>query len=124
METKNDCIFCKIVDKQIPAEVIFENEDFLSFLDINPRSPGHCLVIPKIHHRWVWDVEKAGQYFEIVKKIALAQKKALNTEIIYSLIHGIDIKHAHIWIYPDPKSVVGDKKDFKGNAQKIREALV
>ena len=118
-----NCIFCKIVKGEVPANKVYEDTNFLAFLDINPRSPGHTLVITKQHYRWVWDVPNAGKYFEITKKIALSQKKAMKTDIIYSNIHGIDMEHAHIWIYPEPQSVSGDKKDLKGNAEKIRQAL-
>ena len=117
-----NCIFCKIIKNEIPAYEVYEDKDFLAFLDINPRSPGHTLVIPKTHHRWVWDVPNAGAYFEVAKKIALAQKKAFDTDLILSRIHGIDVTHAHIWVYPD-ESVKGDKKDLPGNADKIKKAL-
>lgn len=43
------CLFCKIVNKEIPANVILEDEDFLAFHDINPKAPVHILVIPKVH---------------------------------------------------------------------------
>jgi len=43
------CLFCKIVNKEIPANIILENEDFIAFHDINPKAPVHILAIPKIH---------------------------------------------------------------------------
>ena len=49
VKTMNDCIFCKIADKTMPAKLISEKEHTLAFLDINPVSPGHTLVIPKAH---------------------------------------------------------------------------
>ena len=117
-----DCIFCKIVKKDIPAHIVYEDGDFLAFLDINPQSPGHALVIPKKHYRWVWDVPNAGEYFEVVKKVALAQKKAFKTDFVLSKIVGEDVPHAHIWVYPD-KEVKGDKKDFETNKKNIIEGL-
>ena len=116
-----DCVFCKIINKEIPAEVVYEDNDFLAFLDINPRSPGHVQVIPKNHFRFVWDVpeEKIGDYFKVVKKIALAQKKAFGQDIIHGRVEGKEVPHAHFWVYPDPETS-GDKKDFKTNAEKIR----
>ena len=116
----DDCIFCKIVRKEIPAEVVYEDINFLAFLDINPRSPGHALVIPKEHHRWVWDVPNAGEYFEVAKKVALAQRKAFGTEAIWSQVIGDEVPHAHIWVFPHPEEAQGDKKDFSGNGEKIR----
>ncbi len=117
-----NCIFCKIVSKEIPANVVYEDADFLAFLDIRPQSPGHALVIPKKHYRWVWDVPNAGAYFEVVKKIALAQKKAFKTDFVLSKIIGEEVPHAHIWVFPD-SGVEGDKSDFAGNAEKIRKEL-
>jgi histidine triad (HIT) family protein len=117
-----NCIFCKIVNKEIPAHVVYEDENFLAFLDIHPKSPGHCQVIPKEHYRWVWEVPNAGEYFEVAKKIALAEQKAFNTEHILSKIDGADVPHAHIWIYPNLE-VKGDPKDFEGNASKIKSNL-
>lgn len=116
------CIFCKIVAGEIPAYKVYEDENFLAFLDINPQSPGHTQVITKKHYRWVWDVPNAGAYFEVVKKIALAQRKAFDTDFILSKIIGDEISHAHIWIYPN-SNISGNKSDFAGNASKIRRAI-
>ena len=119
MET---CIFCKIVKKEIPAHVVYEDDNFLAFLDINPTSPGHVQVIPKQHYRWVWDVPNVGAYFEVARKIAQAQQKAFGTEWIKEKIDGQDVPHAHIWVYPGPEAE-GDPKDFETNKNKIIEAL-
>ncbi len=114
-----NCIFCKIVRGEVPAEKVYEDNNFLAFLDIRPLSPGHTLVIPKKHYRWVWDVENTGDYFEIAKKIAKAQMKAFDTDFILSKIVGDEVPHAHIWIFPNDK-VKGNKNDLPGNAEKIR----
>ncbi len=121
MEQQN-CVFCKIIKGDIPSYKIFENENFFAFLDNHPQSPGHVQVIPKEHHRWVWDVPQTGEYFEIVRKIALAQQKAFNTDWILSKIVGDEVEHAHIWVYPN-SNVSGDKKNFEENAEKIRKFL-
>ena len=114
-----DCIFCKIVGGEIPVTKVYEDENFLAFLDIHPQSPGHAQVIPKTHYRWVWDVPDAGAYFELVRKIALAQRKAFGTEWILSRIVGDEVPHAHIWVFPE-NGATGDKNDLPGNAEKIR----
>lgn len=118
-----NCIFCKIIAKEIPAHIVYEDADFLAFLDINPQSPGHTLVIPKKHFRWVWDTPNVGTYFEIVAKIALAQQKAFGIEAIHSKIVGEEVPHAHIWIFPDPASALGNKKDFEKNKEKVRKEI-
>lgn len=95
-----ECVFCKIVAKQIPAFVVYEDEKFLAFLDINPLNPGHTLVVPKQHKRWVIGVEDFGAYWEVAKKIALAAIKALGAEAVNFLTLGFRIEHAHIHIVP------------------------
>ena len=130
--TDSNCIFCKIVRGEIPAYKVYEDDDFLAFLDINPRSPGHTQVIPKKHFRWVLDIPVAteakagepniGELFEVVKKVALAQQKAFNTDFILSKIIGDEVEHAHIWVFPDPK-ISGNSKDFADNAEKIRKFI-
>lgn len=117
-----NCIFCKIIKGEIPSHKVYEDADFLAFLDIDPLSPGHTLIIPKHHYRWVWDVPHAGAYFEVAQKIALAQKKAFQTDLVLSKIVGEEVPHAHIWVYPD-RDVAGDKKDFVTNAEKIKNCL-
>ncbi len=120
---KNEkCVFCKIVSGQIPSHQVYEDENFLAFLDINPQSPGHTQVIPKKHYRWVWDVPNAGEYFEVARKIAKALQKAFNTDFILSRIVGDEVEHAHIWVFPN-SGVEGDKNDFKTNAEKIIRSL-
>ena len=115
------CIFCKIVKGEIPSEKVYEDDDFLVFLDINPRGPGHTQIIPKKHFRWVWYVPNIGQYFEIVQKIAKAQQKAFSQELVRSQIFGDEVAHAHVWVWPNIQN--GTEKNFKENAEKIRQAL-
>mgnify|MGYP001602122613 CR=1 FL=1 len=116
------CIFCKIVNKEIPAHIVYEDANFLAFLDIHPQSAGHTQVIPKKHIRWVWDMPEVGKYFEIVRKIALAQRKAFGTDWILSRIVGDEVPHAHIWVFPS-NEVSDNKEDFEINAEKIRTVL-
>ncbi len=123
MKTDPTCVFCKIVAGTIPSHKVYEDADFLAFLDINPRSPGHTLVIPKTHYRWVWDVPNTGAYFEVAKKIALAQQKVFGTDMILCRVTGEEVPHAHIWILPAAEQAVGDKKDFEGNTEKIEKFL-
>ena len=116
------CIFCKIISKEISAHIVYEDNNFLAFLDIHPQSPGHTQVIPKKHIRWVWDVLDVGEYFEVVRKIALAQRKAFNTDFILSRIIGDEVPHAHIWVFPNSE-VKAEKNDFERNKNKITENL-
>ena len=117
-----NCVFCKIVNKEIPAYVVYEDSQFLAFLDINPHTPGHVQVIPKDHYRWVWDVPNTADYFTVTTKLAKVLQKAFATEAIYSKIVGEEVPHAHIWLFPDPR-ISGNKKDFADNLEKILENL-
>ncbi|HQT83069.1 MAG TPA: HIT domain-containing protein, partial [Candidatus Paceibacterota bacterium] len=104
------------------AHKVYEDDNFIAFLDIHPQTPGHAQVIPKKHYQWVWDVPNVGAYFEVVKRVALAERKAFGTEWILSRIIGDEVPHAHIWVFPSNEAT-GDKNDLAGNAEKLRAAL-
>ena len=117
------CIFCKIIKREVPSSVVYEDSRFIAFLSIDPRSPGHTLVVPKDHYRWVWDVPQISEYFSVAQKIAFAQRKAFGDDAICCHIEGEEVPHAHIWIYPQPHTVKGDKKAFEANANLIKQNL-
>ena len=52
-----DCLFCKIVEKKIPADIVYESEDVIAFKDIEPKAPIHCLIIPKKHISTINDID-------------------------------------------------------------------
>jgi histidine triad (HIT) family protein len=52
-----NCLFCKIINKEIPADIVFENDDVLAFKDINPQAPTHILIIPKKHIATINDID-------------------------------------------------------------------
>ena len=96
----DECIFCKIVENEIPSYKVYEDDKYLAFLDIEPLNKGHVLVIPKKHIRWTWDVEDFGGYWEVARKVALGIIAAMKAPMVEFLTHGTDIEHAHIWIVP------------------------
>lgn len=70
-----DCLFCKIVDRTIPADIVYEDDDCVAFHDINPKAPTHVLIIPKKHIATVNDIDDtettlAGHLIQTAKKIA------------------------------------------------------
>ncbi|WP_057763696.1 HIT family protein [Cytobacillus praedii] len=75
-----DCIFCKIVNGDIPSSKVFENEHVMAFLDISQITKGHTLIIPKIHNENIYDLssEAARNIFEVVPQIANAIKEQFN----------------------------------------------
>lgn len=95
-----DCVFCKIVEGKIPSYKVYENANFMAFLDIAPVNKGQILVIPKKHYRWTWDVPNFGEYWEVARTIAMAAMKSLGAKMVEFLTHGTDVEHAHIWIVP------------------------
>lgn len=94
----SDCIFCKIIKKEIPSFSFYEDDNFFAFLDIRPLNKGHTLIIPKEHYRWVWDIQEDYSQFE--NKIANALKKAFDTDYVQSIIMGDQVPHAHIHLIP------------------------
>lgn len=130
-----DCIFCKVVKGEIPCYKVYEDKNFLVFLDINPLTKGNMLVIPKKHYLWTYDVPEFGKYFEIARKVGLAAKKAFSSEWISFLTLGLEVLHAHIRVIPRYKkdlhgSVVDigifekySDQEMKGIADKIKKNL-
>lgn len=96
----SDCIFCKIIKGEIPSYKIYEDEEFLAFLDIFPKTEGHTLVIPKKHIEWVWDYPELDKYFEVVGKIARHLREKSGEKIVKSVIWGWEVPHAHIHLMP------------------------
>jgi histidine triad (HIT) family protein len=106
-----DCIFCKVAGHEIPAEIIFEDNQTFAFLDIHPRAPGHTLIIPKKHAENVLDAEA-----EALQALALTLKKV--TGILHSSLKpagftiginqgkeaGQAVNHLHIHLMPRFKS--------------------
>ena len=98
----NKCIFCKIVNNEIPAYKIWENDNFLAFLDVNPINPGHILLIPKKHFEEIFDLNNDlyDEAFEIVKKISKPLRAVTNSKKIGIAIEGLGVLHAHIHVVP------------------------
>jgi len=95
-----DCIFCKIVEGDIPCYKIYEDEQFLAFLDISEFSQGHTLVIPKAHYRFIWDVENMEGYAKAIKKICEHFTKVLGYKYVDTLSFGRMVPHAHMHLVP------------------------
>lgn len=94
------CIFCKIVNGELPCYKTYEDVDFLGFLDIHPLNSGNSLLISKKHYRWVYDVPNFGTYWEAAKKLALKTQKIVGSHSINFLTLGYEVPHAHIRIVP------------------------
>lgn len=100
-----DSIFTKIIKGEIPCYKIAENDDFISFLDINPRVLGHTLVIPKVQIDYIFDIEDPLyiELFRFSKNIAKALKKTFHCERIGMSVIGLEVPHTHIHLLPIKK---------------------
>jgi len=101
------CIFCDIVEGRAPAEVVFEDEETLAFMDINPANPGHTLVIPKRHVRNVYELddETAAAVMKATVRVARAVRAAFQPDGLNLLqsngpAGGQVVFHLHMHVIP------------------------
>lgn len=100
-----DCIFCKIVEGKIPSLKIYEDEVILAFLDINPDSNGHTLIIPKKHYKDINDIDEKTlcHIYSKAKDIMKLLEEKLNADG-FSLLQNNgsvqEVKHYHLHIKP------------------------
>lgn len=95
-------IFTKIINREIPAHIVAEDENYIAFLDIMPLVKGHLLVVPKVEVDYIFDLEDdiyiGLQHF--VKKIALAQEKVIPCTRIGTAVIGLEVPHVHVHLVP------------------------
>ncbi len=132
-----ECLFCKIVKKEIGAEVIYEDDGNIAILDIHPRAPGHAMVMPKVHRETILDAEEEElkSLIVAVKRATAMISKALEPNgftigINHGKYSGQEIDHLHIHIIPrylndkgaSIQSVVDNRSGgtVQGTAAKIR----
>ena len=98
----NDCIFCKIVKGEIPSAKVYEDSDFFAFLDIDPVSKGHTLLVPKKHIRWIYDADETlyKNAFILAKNLVNRIKMVLYCDYVQLVITGEQVAHAHIHFIP------------------------
>lgn len=100
-----DCIFCKINNGDIPSYTIYEDDLIRAFLDINPQSVGHCLIVPKMHFVDLFDIDREymNHILEKAKIIGKGLMRNFNADgIMLVQNNGIcqDVKHFHLHIIP------------------------
>ena len=99
----SECIFCRIIKGEIPCVKVYEDEEFLAILDINPNTEGMTLVLTKKHYpSYAFDMpdDVYKKFMLISKKIAKTIDKALNVKRTAMVMEGMGINHAHIKLYP------------------------
>ena len=102
----NDCIFCRIINKEIPSSIVYENDEILAFKDINPVAPVHILVIPKKHISSLVDLKEEdelliGKIYTVINKIA--QQEGIDQKGFRVIVNcgedgGQEVKHLHFHI--------------------------
>jgi len=109
-------IFTKIINREIPAYIISENNKFIAFLDINPLSIGHTLVVPKkeIDHFFDLDDDFLTEILLFSKKISKAIKKVTRCNRVGLSVIGLEIPHAHLHLVP-----LNEMNDIDFNKKKI-----
>ena len=123
------CIFCKIAKKEIPSTTVYENSDFLAFLDIQPVSDGHLLIIPKEHIVWMQDAddETISGIFKLAKKLMKALKKSMGCDYVLISIVGKDVPHFHVHLIPrffkDGLAQFPTKQYKEGEAEKVAKKI-
>jgi len=102
-----ECIFCKIIGREIQAEIVFENKEVISFLDIRPVNKGHCLIVPKKHfeHFLELDEKTLSSLVKTCQKVAKAMVQALNAGGFNLILNsdkvaGGEIAHPHFHLIP------------------------
>jgi histidine triad (HIT) family protein len=130
------CVFCKIIQNQLPSSKVWEDDRYLAFMSIAPINPGHVLVIPKEHIDYLFDLreEDLGNLMVVSKQIAQALKKAYNPQTgkIGVMIAGMEVHHAHIHLIPmnaesdlnfDRQKSGVPAEELNDNARRIRDEL-
>jgi len=114
-------IFSRIVAGEIPCHKVAENEEFLAFLDINPKADGHTLVIPKQEIDYLFDIEDAllGRMIIFAKTVARGIETAIPCKRIGVAVIGLEVPHAHIHLIPIRK----ESDLFAGKSKKKPEEL-
>jgi histidine triad (HIT) family protein len=127
-------IFSKIIDREIPAHIVAEDDHFIAFLDINPLSIGHTLVVPKKEVDYFFDVDDVlmGKIMVFSKHVATAIKKATSCRRVGVAVIGFEVPHAHLHLVPmngmsdinfaNPKLSLS-KEELAATSKKIADSL-
>ena len=127
-------IFTRIINREIPGHIVAEDERYIAFLDINPLTIGHTLVVPKKEVDYIFDLddETLAAMNVFSKKVAIAIKKAVPCTRIGVEVIGLEVPHAHVHLIPMNRTedlnfmrpkLKPTKEELTEIAEKIRKAL-
>ncbi len=123
-----ECIFCKIVNNEIPCYKVYETDKVIAFLDINPVSIGHTVIITKKHYKNIIDapIEEINEIMKAIKQIIHKYTKILNTNNFNIInnsgkIAGQEVEHIHFHIIPRYENDTTEVKTKKGNTEELEK---
>jgi len=103
----SECIFCKIIEGEIPSNTIYEDEEFKVILDLAPAAKGHALILPKEHYADIYEIDEevAGRAMKLAKKLAIHMTKVLGCDGFNILqnnreVAGQTVFHFHVHLIP------------------------
>ncbi len=127
------CVFCKIIEGILPAHKIWEDEHFLAILDINPNTPGHTLLLPKIHEPYVFDLKPVlySSLFELAQKLSKPILEVSQAKRIGMVIQGFTVPHVHLHLIPmndlndleNARATPASETELSSMASKIERAI-
>jgi histidine triad (HIT) family protein len=111
-------IFTKIINGEIPSYKVAEDENYYAFLDINPLTEGHTLVVPKKEIDYIFDLDDKtySGLFTFVKKVSLAIKNIVECRRLGMIVYGLDVPHAHVHLIP----IKGKGNELNFNNPKLK----
>ncbi len=128
----DNCIFCNIDKNRENEEIIWENDEFIAFLDKRPIKPGHTLLIPKKHADFLFnlDDETYHKIMKTAKKLYNPLRKAMNSRTMGILLSGFEVLHVHLHLVPRDKPgeynaglKEASKEELHAVAEKIRDEI-
>jgi histidine triad (HIT) family protein len=133
-QTKDDCIFCKFAANKGKFNKLWEDKNFLAFLDYKPITEGHTLLIPKTHSEYTFDLDDKlyGKIFKRAKQLSKPLKTATEATRIGVIVEGFGVNHVHIHLVPLKKGgellkkgTVGvTDEEFAKTAEKIKSEIL
>lgn len=98
----DDCLFCRIARREIPAHVVHEDDELFAFLDIHPVRPGHVLIIPREHYAYFEDMPAgvAARALALGQRLARRMKQLYGVQRVAFAYTGIHVAHAHAHVIP------------------------
>jgi histidine triad (HIT) family protein len=134
-----DCVFCSIVAGETPANVVFEDERTMAFLDVRPLFPGHTLLVPREHHEALWDLpaEQVDPLFQNARMLSVAIREATGSQGAFVAMNNIvsqSVPHLHVHVVPRnrkdglrgffwPRKKYEGDEHAEGTAASIRAAV-